>query len=206
MKYRRTSSTSLVDEYQDTSRSQHLLVTTLANREGEEFPSIFVVGDSDQAIYGFRDADVRNINLFRVEAYPNGKEIQLQNNYRSSGYIVSAAQALIVHNSNRINRDSKAVQGQGRETGVAGSRHPRAGSRGNRGRDPEQDGRRHSEPGRVLRALPDQPAVAGAGGGTPSGTSAVPGHGQHGLLQTGGNTPATWTTSNWRSTRETGRR
>ena len=96
----------IVDEYQDTSPNQHRLVTTLANRPDESLPSIFIVGDSDQAIYAFRSADIRNINQFRQRDYPNARELQLQNNYRSTPEIITAAQQLIEHNQERIPRQS----------------------------------------------------------------------------------------------------
>lgn len=67
----------LVDEYQDTSRSQHRLVTTLANRKDGGRASLFVVGDSDQAIYAFRNADIRNFNNFRDDGYPETRELHL---------------------------------------------------------------------------------------------------------------------------------
>ena len=104
----------IVDEYQDTSRNQHELATMLANREDEEFPSIFIVGDSDQAIYAFRNADLRNITQFRETDYPTAREIPLNDNYRSSPEIISAAQHLIDHNEERIQRSSKNIRPPGK--------------------------------------------------------------------------------------------
>ena len=104
----------IVDEYQDTSRNQHELATMLANREEEEFPSIFIVGDSDQAIYAFRNADLRNITQFRETDYPTAREIPLNDNYRSSPEIISAAQHLIDHNQERIQRSSRNVRPPGK--------------------------------------------------------------------------------------------
>lgn len=103
----------IVDEYQDTSRNQHRLVTTIANRPDESRPSLFIVGDSDQAIYAFRYADIRNLNQFRQEDYPNAREIQLQDNYRSTPEIIGAAQTLIEYNRDRIPRQSTPTRASG---------------------------------------------------------------------------------------------
>ena len=103
----------LVDEYQDTSRAQHRLVTTLADREDGARPSLFVVGDSDQAIYAFREADIRNFNDFKADDYPQAREIHLENNYRSTGTIVDAAQEVIEHNRKRIARRSTVTRPRG---------------------------------------------------------------------------------------------
>ena len=100
----------VVDEYQDTSRNQHLLVTTLANRDHGPGASIFIVGDTDQAIYSFRNADIRNLNNF-TEEYPAAREIHLESNYRSSREITDAAQSLIERNRMRLNRVSHSIQG-----------------------------------------------------------------------------------------------
>ena len=103
----------IVDEYQDTSRNQHQLATLLANRPREEFPSIFIVGDSDQAIYAFRNADLRNLTQFREDDYPRARELPLNDNYRSSPEIIFAAQALINNNYERIPRASRNVKPHG---------------------------------------------------------------------------------------------
>ena len=103
----------LVDEYQDTSRAQHRMVTTMANRSDGGRASLFVVGDSDQAIYGFREADIRNFNGFRPDDYPEARELHLENNYRSSSTIVEAAQELIEKNRKRISHNSKVTRDRG---------------------------------------------------------------------------------------------
>ena len=103
----------LIDEYQDTSRSQHEMVKTLANRSDGTRASIFAVGDTDQAIYAFRQADIRNINEFRQEDYPDARELQLQNNYRSTETIVKAAQIVIENNLKRIDRKSSHTREKG---------------------------------------------------------------------------------------------
>lgn len=89
----------MVDEYQDTNRVQYVMVTALA----EKWRNLFVVGDPDQSIYAWRNADITNILRFR-EDYPDTTQINLELNYRSTGHIVQAADRLIRHNSDRIDR------------------------------------------------------------------------------------------------------
>ena len=88
-----------VDEYQDTNRVQYVMVTALS----EIWQNLFVVGDPDQSIYTWRNADITNILNFRDD-YPNTTQINLELNYRSTGHIVQAADRLIRDNKDRIER------------------------------------------------------------------------------------------------------
>ena len=89
----------LVDEYQDTNRVQYVLVSALAER----WRNLFVVGDPDQSIYGWRQADIRNILDFEKD-YPDAQQIHLETNYRSTARIVEAADRVIRENVSRIDR------------------------------------------------------------------------------------------------------
>ena len=103
----------IVDEYQDTSRIQHLLVAALLDYPQDQRPSIYAVGDPDQAIYSFRNADIDNIIEFRETHYQDARERQLSINYRSSPQIVQAAQSLIERNHHRIDRTSTPAGSDG---------------------------------------------------------------------------------------------
>jgi len=92
-RYRDRFTHILVDEFQDTNRAQNELVTTLAT----EHRNITVVGDSDQGVYAFRGADLRNILEFE-EAFTDATLIVLEQNYRSSQTILDAANAVITNN------------------------------------------------------------------------------------------------------------
>lgn len=83
----------LVDEYQDTNKAQFTLITLLASRHG----NITVVGDNDQGIYSFRGADISNILNFERD-FPGTKIIKLEQNYRCTGNILKAANAVIKNN------------------------------------------------------------------------------------------------------------
>ncbi len=89
----------LVDEYQDTNKAQFTLVSILASR----FGNITVVGDNDQGIYSFRGADITNILNFEKD-FPGTKIIKLEQNYRCTGNILKAANAVIKHNENKYEK------------------------------------------------------------------------------------------------------
>ena len=90
----------LVDEYQDTNKAQFTLVSILASRYG----NITVVGDNDQSIYRFRGADITNILNFEKD-FPGTKIIKLEQNYRCTGNILKAANAVIKHNENKYEKN-----------------------------------------------------------------------------------------------------
>ena len=89
----------LVDEYQDTNKAQFTLVTMLASKNG----NITVVGDNDQGIYSFRGADISNILNFERD-FPGTRIIKLEQNYRCTGNILKAANAVIKHNENKYDK------------------------------------------------------------------------------------------------------
>jgi len=86
----------LIDEYQDTNEAQYVLSKMIARR----YQKIFVVGDADQAIYGWRGANYQNILNFERD-YPSAKTIVLEENYRSTKTILDAANGVIKNNKNR---------------------------------------------------------------------------------------------------------
>ncbi len=98
----------LVDEYQDTNRVQNELVLQL----GAAHHNVFVVGDSDQSIYRFRGADIRNILEFE-DAFPEAAVFVLEQNYRSTQTILDAANAVIANNLGRKPKDLWTDQGEG---------------------------------------------------------------------------------------------
>ena len=94
--YQRRFKHILVDEYQDTNRAQNEIVLQLGGMHG----NIFVVGDSDQSVYAFRGADIRNILDFET-AFPDTSVVVLDQNYRSTQLILDAANAVISNNEGR---------------------------------------------------------------------------------------------------------
>ena len=97
--YRQKYKYILVDEYQDTNKPQFQFINLLS----EVHRDIFVVGDDDQSIYGWRGADVRNILDFS-EQYPDSKVIKLEQNYRSTGNILDAAYSVVSKNESRADK------------------------------------------------------------------------------------------------------
>lgn len=89
----------LVDEYQDTNKAQFTLVSLLASKYG----NVTAVGDNDQGIYSFRGADISNILNFEID-FPGTRIIKLEQNYRCTGNILKAANAVIKHNENKYDK------------------------------------------------------------------------------------------------------
>ena len=132
--YRRRFRHVLVDEYQDTNHAQYVLVRELVggpgtSGAGSPLPpgELTVVGDSDQSIYAFRGATIRNIEEFEHD-YPSARTILLEQNYRSTQNILSAANAVISRNSGRREKNLWTDSGDGPKiTGyVADSEHDEA--------------------------------------------------------------------------------
>ena len=100
--YRRRFRHILVDEYQDTNHAQYVLVRELVGPTGGAVPpaQLCVVGDADQSIYAFRGATIRNIEEFERD-YPDATTVMLEQNYRSTQTILSAANAVIARNGSR---------------------------------------------------------------------------------------------------------
>ncbi len=141
--YRRRFRHVLVDEYQDTNHAQYALVKEIVGGPGldgggldqrvstgstsVEPAELTVVGDSDQSIYAFRGADIRNIVEFEQD-YPNAATIKLEQNYRSTQNILSAANAVISRNPNRREKRLWTAEGDGEKIigYVAESEHDEA--------------------------------------------------------------------------------
>lgn len=115
--YRRRFTHVLIDEYQDTNHAQYALVAALVGRGAETgaahgTPELCVVGDSDQSIYAFRGATIRNIQEFERD-YPTARTILLEQNYRSTQNILSAANAVISKNEGRREKNLWTAHGEG---------------------------------------------------------------------------------------------
>ena len=112
-KYQKKFDYILVDEYQDTNYSQYLIIKKLA----EQHKNICVVGDDAQSIYSFRGARIENILNFRND-YPGYKLCKLEQNYRSTQTIVSAANSLIEKNQRQIRKEVFSEKERGEAIGV----------------------------------------------------------------------------------------
>ncbi|MGH3486351.1 MAG: UvrD-helicase domain-containing protein [Actinopolymorphaceae bacterium] len=113
--YRRRFAHVLVDEYQDTNHAQYALVRELTSADDEDdgpHGELMVVGDADQSIYGFRGATIRNILQFE-EDFPDARVILLEQNYRSTQTILSAANAVISRNASRKPKNLWSDSGAG---------------------------------------------------------------------------------------------
>jgi len=105
----------LVDEYQDTNQAQYLWLRLL----GQERRNLCCVGDDDQSIYSWRGAEVTNILRFEQD-FPGAKIIRLEQNYRSTPHILSAASGLIAQNAGRLGKSLWTEEGEGEKVQVIG--------------------------------------------------------------------------------------
>ena len=112
--YRRRFRHILVDEYQDTNHAQYTLIKELVGPGTPQLPAgqLCVVGDADQSIYAFRGATIRNIEEFERD-YPNARTVMLEQNYRSTQTILTAANAVIARNSSRRAKNLWTDSGEG---------------------------------------------------------------------------------------------
>jgi len=113
--YHRRFKYILVDEYQDTNVAQYMWLRLIAQGTG----NICCVGDDDQAIYGWRGAEVDNILRFEKD-FPGAKTIRLERNYRSTGHILAAASGLIAHNEDRLGKTLHTEDGLGDQVTLKG--------------------------------------------------------------------------------------
>ena len=107
-RYGRRYSYVLIDEYQDTNHAQYEIARLLASVHG----NLFVVGDEDQSIYSWRGADIRNILAFEQD-FPEAKVFRLEQNYRSTQPILSAANAVVANNTERLGKTLWTSQTKG---------------------------------------------------------------------------------------------
>lgn len=128
--YRRRFRHVLVDEYQDTNHAQYMLIKELVGPADSPIgpAELCVVGDADQSIYAFRGASIRNIVEFERD-YPEAKTILLEQNYRSTQTILSAANAVIARNVDRRDKRLWSESGDGEKVVgyVADNEHDEAG-------------------------------------------------------------------------------
>ena len=186
--YRRRFRHIMVDEYQDTNHAQYTLVRELAGvgrrptTPALDPAELTVVGDSDQSIYAFRGATIRNILEFEKD-YPDATTILLEQNYRSTQNILSAANAVISRNAGRTPKRLWTDSGAGAKIVgyVADDEHQEA-----RFVADEIDKLGDADeraPGRRRDLLPHQRAVACARGGAGPRRPAVQGGGRHAVLR-----------------------
>ncbi|MBM3191360.1 MAG: ATP-dependent DNA helicase, partial [Chlamydiae bacterium] len=121
--YQKRWSFVLIDEYQDTNVAQYTLTRLLV----EKHHNLFVVGDPDQSIYSWRGANIQNILNFEKD-FPGAKVIKLEQNYRSTNHILSAANSLIQHNTHRYEKNLHSSLGDGEKVHIRihGSEHEEA--------------------------------------------------------------------------------
>ena len=121
-RYRERFRHVLVDEYQDTNHAQYVLVRELVGPDDADAANLTVVGDADQSIYAFRGASIRNILEFEKD-YPDAHIIRLEQNYRSTQNILSAANAVIANNAGRPPKNLWTDAGAGERIVGYAARH-----------------------------------------------------------------------------------
>ena len=167
----------LVDEYQDTNHAQYELTLLLAQKHR----NVCAVGDPDQAIYGWRGADIENIHLFE-EDFPERKVVNLERNYRSSGNIVGAAAALIARNDERADKTLWTGRADGAEI-----QHVRTDSDQHEARMISKHRGRAARPApRGRGPLPHERAVTADRGRNATGRNPVPHRRKHPVLRAEG--------------------
>jgi DNA helicase-2/ATP-dependent DNA helicase PcrA len=146
----------LVDEFQDTNNLQYNWLKLLAGRDNA---ALFAVGDDDQSIYAFRGANVGNMSAFERE-FQVQNLIKLEQNYRSHGHILDAANTLIANNSKRLGKNLRTDAGHGEPVRIyEASSDLQEAQLDHRGKQ-EPDRRRRAAQ-RDRGAVPFQRAVAG---------------------------------------------
>ena len=113
-RYRRAFRWVLVDEYQDTNHVQYRLLQLLCTEHG----NLFVVGDEDQSVYGFRGADIRNILEFEGD-FAETTVVRLEENYRSTQVVLDAANAIVANNQGRLGKRLWTGLGRGDPVAIA---------------------------------------------------------------------------------------
>ena len=186
--YRRRFRHVLVDEYQDTNHAQYALIHQLCGHDlergdgpGDEPSELMVVGDADQSIYAFRGANIRNIMDFEQD-FPDAVSILLEQNYRSTQTILTAANSVISNNAEP--QGQAAVVRGGRRRADRGLRRRRRARRGplrQRGDRPAR--RRRAQALRRGGLLPHQRPVAGLRGGVHPHRPALQGRRRGALLR-----------------------
>ncbi len=179
-RWRRTFRHVLVDEYQDTNHAQYRLLQLLTSEHG----NLMVVGDEDQSIYGFRHADIRNILDFERD-FPEAEVVKLEQNYRSTQTILSAANA-VVETQPRAAAEA-ALDRAGRRRAAAAARalrRARGGALGGGGDRAARRGR-GGEAGGRRGLLPDQRDEPRARGHAGPLRAALPGDRRHQVLRAG---------------------
>ena len=179
--YQRQYPFLMIDEFQDTNVAQYQLSRLLTGPS----QNVCVVGDPDQSIYSWRNADIRNILSFQSD-YPGAKVIALEQNYRSTGAILSAAKSLIASNRMRLDKDLFTSNADGDplvvheaydEEEEARLRHIRGGTPG---------AVQELQPRGLRGDVPGQRPVAGTGGGLSPPGSQVPAGGRSPVLPSAG--------------------